>query len=88
MNGQLTSLTVEEMESIAGGVPCEGSGHPYGIHGHDPEADAAFLLVCPLCGPDIAQCAPRVAEMKTHDLIQCDNCKMWYPTIKWGFVPL
>jgi hypothetical protein len=83
-----TDLSVEDLEESLGGIPCQGLSHHEGKYGHDPDLPAAWLLICPHCGPGVMQCQPRVNAMRQIGWIQCMRCKETIEYERWGKVQL
>jgi hypothetical protein len=69
-------------------IPCEGTSHPDGSMGHDPNTAAAFMVVSPCCGIKPLQCASRVAFMRRGGTLWCGRCKIEHPVEDYTFVPI
>ena len=88
VNAEKTDPSPAELDSLFGGIPCQGKMHPYGLYGHDSGAPAAGILICPACGPRTAQCRGRIKEVFSWGLISCEQCGLNYPKKLWKVIEL
>jgi hypothetical protein len=61
---------------------------------HDPEAPAAFLLVCPGCDTQLALCAKKIDALFERTLtsrsgtVKCNTCQKGVPMETMTLIPL
>lgn len=78
---------LETIEHLDFEPACEGTLHPEGLHGHDPAAPAAFILITPCCGVALYKCAGWVTWPGRTPNLRCD-CGVRFPTRSARFIPL
>lgn len=69
-------------------LPCEGRSHREGLSGHVPDAEGAFFVVSPCCGPALIVCEPRAVFMKAQGTILCSRCQRETIWELWRFLPV